>query len=131
VVRSGLTSDLSHIACLLVTWEKFPGVAETMNATKNDLEPFSLNGASRCACRGMEDDQEVPRTHEESWEWTRNRPEPTGFESSVTNFFSLPCPVRDSFREVPLLFSKTDGLGPNTRNTVSLLNTSRQSSIVW
>src|SRR6266566_3332008 len=38
-------------------------------------------------------EQEVPRIQAESWERSRNRPEPTGFESSVTNFFPLACPV--------------------------------------
>src|SRR2546430_16066687 len=41
-----------------------------------------------------DDDQDVPRTQEGSWERSRNRPEPTGFEPSVTNFLSLPGPVR-------------------------------------
>src|SRR6266566_5325676 len=40
-----------------------------------------------------EDEKDVPRTHQESWERSRNRPEPTGFQSSVTNFLPLPCPV--------------------------------------
>src|SRR5260221_3418747 len=52
MVRSGLTSNLDYIACLLMTLEKFRFSAETMNATKNDLEPFYLGGASRCATRG-------------------------------------------------------------------------------
>jgi len=39
-----------------------------------------------------DDEQDVPRIQEESWEGTRNRPEPTGFQSSVTNFLPLPFP---------------------------------------
>src|SRR6266516_1242763 len=39
-------------------------------------------------------EQDVPRIQAESWERSRNRPEPTGFESSVTNFLPLPGPVR-------------------------------------
>jgi hypothetical protein len=38
---------------------------------------------------------------------------------------------RNSFREATLLFSSTDDQGPNTRITVSPLNTGRQSSIRW
>ena len=30
-----------------------------------------------------DDEQDVPRTHEESWEGTRNRPEPTGVRLCV------------------------------------------------
>src|SRR6266699_2051079 len=38
-------------------------------------------------------EQDVPRIQAESWERSRNRPEPTGFQSSVTNLLPLPCPV--------------------------------------
>src|SRR5438132_1172830 len=40
-------------------------------------------------------EQEVPKIQAESWERSRNRPEPTGFGSSVTNFCPLPGPDRD------------------------------------
>ena len=46
-----------------------------------------------------DDDQEVPRTHEASWQRSRNRPEPTGFGSSVANFLSLPIPHKSPLSE--------------------------------
>src|SRR5438270_11322742 len=46
-------------------------------------------------------EQEVPRIQAESWERSRNRPEPTGFEPSVTNFLSLPCPDRNTLSKGP------------------------------
>src|SRR2546430_6110799 len=71
-------------------------------------------------------EQDVPRIQEESWERSRNRPEPTGFESSVTNFFPLPCPdrknclkssktfwlKRNKLREALLLMIQHRRLGP-------------------
>src|SRR5258708_33660304 len=53
VVRSGFTSDLAHIACLLEMLEKFRFSAETMDATKNGPEPLCLRGPSCCASRGQ------------------------------------------------------------------------------
>ena len=49
--------------------------------------------------REREQEKDLPKTREKSWEGTRNRPEPTGFESSVTNFLPLPCPDRNTVSE--------------------------------
>src|SRR5438477_12795312 len=44
-------------------------------------------------------EQGVPRIQAESWERSRNRPEPTGFGSSLTNFLPLPGPVWQTVSE--------------------------------
>src|SRR6266700_2796744 len=58
----------------------------------------------RGSCLSEKDgEKDVPRIQEESWERSRNRPEPTGFGSSVTNFFSLPCPFWKTVSQGPTL----------------------------
>src|SRR6266480_2918000 len=42
-----------------------------------------------------------PGTASASRVCSRNRPEPTGFQSSVTNFFPLPCPDRNTVSKGP------------------------------
>jgi hypothetical protein len=52
MVSSGLTSHLDSIACLLMTLEKFRWSRRNHECNEEDLEPFYLGGASRCATRG-------------------------------------------------------------------------------
>jgi hypothetical protein len=54
--QSDFISNLVHIACLLAMVWKLRLSVETMDATKNALEPLRLRYPSRCASRGICDD---------------------------------------------------------------------------
>src|SRR5437764_13395097 len=56
-------------------------------------------------------EQDVPRIQAESWERSRNRPEPTGFGSSVTNFSLFLAPTGILYHKVQRL----RGFGGNSR----------------
>src|SRR5439155_499137 len=45
--------------------------------------------------------QDVPRTHEESWERTRNRPEPTGIGLALTSAGPLPFALQFPLSKTP------------------------------
>jgi hypothetical protein len=77
-------------------------LSETSKNIERPCEVTSAEDTTRCTSRGKDDDQDVPRIQEESWEGTRNRPEPTGFQSSVTNFFPLACPCWHTVSEALL-----------------------------
>src|SRR5437868_8073465 len=46
-------------------------------------------------------EQEVPKIQAESWERSRNRPEPTGIEYAVANFVPLPIAHFNPLSEAP------------------------------
>src|SRR5438093_12181381 len=51
VVQSGLTSNLGHIACLLVTLSKFRWSRRNHECNEERSRAILLGGASRCASR--------------------------------------------------------------------------------
>jgi hypothetical protein len=65
------------------------------------LLPRDASAIQPSSRRAREEDKDLPKTPLGSWEVTRNRPEPTGFGSSVTNFFPLPRPVWHTVSQGP------------------------------